>query len=192
MSNLMQTPTKPSDKIFSLVIAKSFSCTEKAKPFLQFQDKKKNNQHEHLILFEFVYFFMHMINRHALPILGHGRRAQLQSKRGPEIIKSITEVVFESEPEELKTQLFNDIYENLNRAEIGYANCKELLLSSNPFSQDAIISKLARLVSNLCTYPTDKNLIWTVMETSFQEYQKTYFNRLLESCRTQLDDPTVN
>jgi hypothetical protein len=66
---------------------------------------------------EFIYFFMHFVNRSALSNLGHERRIGLQDKLGPLVAKTFVTTLFEHWPEERRRGIEREFFENFNNSE---------------------------------------------------------------------------
>jgi len=92
------------------------------------------------VLFEFMYFYLHYVNRLAFCQLGQEKRMKLQTQLGPLVVDTTTETLFGHWPKSLKDGIVQDFYSSLNNAEMEYGACKELLLK--PESDTKIIEKI--------------------------------------------------
>jgi hypothetical protein len=124
-----------------------------------------------------------MMNRQALQKLGHARMASLQEQVGPLVVTSVIETFYEDKPERDKDEIRAVFYDNLNRAELGYSNCKELISSQDPFSKEALLSRLAWYVANLCPDPCNKPLILSIVESAFKKWRELSIDNVLGRCR---------
>ena len=158
-------------------------CSFRVQPFLNFPEASLNRSRFICVTFEFSYFFMHMMNRHALEKLGHARMASLQSRISPLLVSSVLESFYGDRSESDKVEIRAVFYDNLNRAELGYSNCKELISSQDPFSKEALLSRLAWHVANLCPDPCNKPLILGVIDSAFEKWREISFDELLSRCR---------
>lgn len=119
--------SKLSKKVFEM----SLLCTETLKPDLEKKfgkDSKEFHSKYIPVLFEFMYFFLHLTNRSAFAQLGHERRNELYDELVPLTIDTTIEIYFGHWPKNLKDGIKNDFCDNLSNSEMEYGNCKELLL----------------------------------------------------------------
>lgn len=113
------------------VFEKSLLCAETLKPDLEkrFGKDSKTFQSKYFpVLFEFIYFFIHLTDRYAFAQLGHEGRNKLYDELVPSIIDSTIEVYFGHWPKNLKDGIGKDFYSNLNNAQMEYGSCEELFL----------------------------------------------------------------
>lgn len=121
---------KLSNKIFE----NSLLCAESLKPNLEEKFGKDNKEFYSkyiLVLFEFMYFFLHLTSRSAFSQLGPEKRNKLTGELVPLMIADTTrtlQALFGHWPKNLKDRIERDFYNNLNNAEMEYGSCKELLL----------------------------------------------------------------
>ena len=172
----------PIAELVKAILDASEYCALKVQPFLNFSEASLNRSRYICATFEFVYFFLHIMNRHALQKLGHSRMNSLQELVGPLVATSIIETFYEDRPERDKDEVRTVFYDNLNRAELGYSNCKELVSSVDPFSKDALLSRLAWYVANLCPDPTNKPLILSIIESAFEKWRQLSLDDVLVRC----------
>ncbi len=128
-----------SKKIFQ----SSLLCAEPLKKDLEVKfkgDSKEVNSKYIRVLFEFMYFFLHLTIRSAFTQLGQEKRDKLQDELAPLAINTTIETLFGHWPENLKDGIKNDFYENLNNAETEYSTCKVLLL--DPKDDTSIFEKI--------------------------------------------------
>ncbi len=93
------------------------------------------------VLFEFLYFYLHLANRSAFTQLG-GEKSQ---KLSHEMIRISIELTIEAQmghwPENLREGIKKDSFHNYNVAESNYAMCKDILLK--PEDDTKTIDKIA-------------------------------------------------
>ncbi|HVU07148.1 MAG TPA: hypothetical protein VHG89_01245 [Verrucomicrobiae bacterium] len=176
---MSSTNANPIQEIGRSVLAAAYECSNSIKPKIGFLTKEENEARRPLILFEFAYFFLHMTSRYALANLGDAKRIELQEIIGPLVAECSVESVCGHWPSDLKVGIKGEFFENLNKADFEYANCNCLVNPDDPFSQKALLVKLAQNVTNLCANPTDKELIWKVIETSFEHLKQTDLEKLV-------------
>jgi hypothetical protein len=114
-------------------------CAEAIRPQIDFPSEREREMQWVFILYEFVYFFMHMTNRAAYRVLGQDSRTRLQEELGTSIPVAVTEAICGHWPAELKSKLVGEFFQNLNNAELEYAECKQIF--SESLAEDAILTR---------------------------------------------------
>jgi hypothetical protein len=130
-------------KLGRKVFEKSLLCAESLRPDLEQKfgkDSKEFRSKYFPVLFEFVYFFLHLTSRSAFAQLGHEKRKKLQDVLGPPAVDAMIETYFGHWPKNLKDGIERDFYNNLNNAEMEYGSCKALLLK--PEDDTPILEKI--------------------------------------------------
>jgi hypothetical protein len=118
-------------KLSGKVFEKSLLCAESLRPDLEEKfgkDSKTFHSKYTPVLFEFMYFFLHLTNRYAFAQLGQERRNKLYDELVPTTIDATIETYFGHWPQNLRDGIERDFYSNLNNTEMEYGSCKELLL----------------------------------------------------------------
>jgi hypothetical protein len=118
-------------KLSKRVFEESLLCAETLKPDLEKtfgKDSKIFHSKYIPVLFEFMYFFLHLTNRYAFAQLGHERRNKLYDELVPPTIDATIKTCFGHWPKNLKDGIERDFYSNLNNAKMEYGSCEELLL----------------------------------------------------------------
>ncbi|MGO9274051.1 MAG: hypothetical protein ACLQOO_28075 [Terriglobia bacterium] len=132
-------------KLSKKIFEKSLLCAETLKPDLEEKfgkDSKEFHSKYIPVLFEFMYFFLHLTNRSAFAQLGHEKRNKLYDALAPIVIDDTARTLctWFGWPTNLKDGIKRDFCNNLNNAEIGYGSCKELLL--DPKDDTRILGKI--------------------------------------------------
>jgi hypothetical protein len=141
--NSSQRKESALSKLSNKVFEKSLRCAESLKPDLERKfgrDSKEFHSKYVPVLFEFMYFFLHLTNRFAFAQLGHERRNRLYDELVPPTIDATIEAYFGHWPKNLKEGIERDFLSNLNNAEMEYGSCEELLLK--PESDTPTIAKI--------------------------------------------------
>jgi hypothetical protein len=133
-----------------------------------------------------------MMNRQAFASLGNAKRIDLQELVGPLVAECTIATVFAHWPDELKEGIKAEFFDNLNKAEFEYEKCDCLLNHEEPFSQKSLLIKLAQNIANQCANPTDKELIWKVVETSFKRLNQMDMTRLVMAAKEGLSGSANN
>ncbi len=138
---------RPLGNIGMAIIKASDYCSTEMKAFIDDDNNTRRQEKEVYLLYEFVYFFMHMTMRYAFGRLSEPQIGKLQGSLGPIIVGTAIDSFFLHWPEDLKEKMRSEFYENLNNAELEYGTSKELLSKDEPFTGESLISKLARNVT---------------------------------------------
>jgi hypothetical protein len=147
---------QPINNLASAIRSAAISCGEVMKPHVHFDSEDKNTEQWIYVIFEFMYFFMHVTDRAAYAQFGHERRKKLMNELGQLTIDPAIETFFGHWPDDLKAKMRDEFYQKMNDAQREYSTCQELISNDNPIGGNALFSKLARNVLELCgDSPTD-------------------------------------
>lgn len=145
---------QPIDDLTLAIVSAGWKCSQSVKPHLR--PVKEFAEHpevqEVYVFYEFLYFYLHLVNRQAHSRLGPDRVAKLQGAVGPLIVPAAVDTFFAHWPEKFKSGIERNFYEKLNDAEMEYASCKLLFPEKKPIDDTALCSRLAMKVSNLAGY----------------------------------------
>jgi len=103
--SLLRAENSAMHKLATKVFEKSLLCAETLKPDLEgrFGKGSKEFQSKYFpVLFEFMYFFLHLVNRDAFAQLGHLRRNKLYDELVPGAVDAMIETYFGHWSENLK------------------------------------------------------------------------------------------
>jgi len=145
---------RPIGDLTLAIVSAGWKCSQSVKPHL----RPVNEFAEHpevqevYVFYEFLYFFLHLMNRQAQSRLGPDRVAKLQGAVGPLIVPAAVDTFFAHWPEKFKSGIERNFFEKLNDAEAEYASCKLLFAEKGPIDDTALCSRLAMNVSNLAGY----------------------------------------
>jgi hypothetical protein len=156
-------------------------CAEAIRPQIDFPSEREREREWVFILHEFVYFFMHMTNRAAYR---DDRRTRLQQELGASIPTAVTEAVCGHWPAELKSKLVGEFFQNLNNAELEYAECKQIF--SESLAEDAILTRLAFNVSEHTGRGRDIAAVTIVITTTLEVYTAIRLDDLVTNTRSAL------
>ena len=85
-----------------------------------------SEEKRHYIFLEFLFFFLHFTSRQAYGRLPQAKANSLIQTIGESLLSSVIDVFIGHWPEEYKTRIRSETYDNLNQAEEEYATCKQL------------------------------------------------------------------
>ena len=115
-------------KIFESTVLSAQPITEDLKKKLG-ADSKEFNLKFIAVLFEFLYFYLHLANRSSFAQLGREKSQKLSHEMVMLSIESTVETYMDHWPENLKEGVKKDSFHNYNIAETNYAMCKDILLN---------------------------------------------------------------
>ena len=139
------------------VVSASWQCTQEVKPHLRINSEFTKAPHtpqeqDIYIFYEFLYFFMHLMNREAHRRLPISKLEKLQQVVAPLILPSAVDSFFGHWPQKFKDGIERDLYTKLNDAEEEYSNCKKFFNDEFQIDANALISRLAMNVLSLAGY----------------------------------------
>ena len=105
---------RPISNLAKAILLGSLSCGETLKPYLRVPIKAEEDALHVIIYYEFIYFFLHLMNRFAFSILGNEGRIKLQNEIAPLIVIPAISSFFDHWPEDRKEKMINNFYEELN------------------------------------------------------------------------------
>lgn len=128
-----------SKKVFEM----SLLCAETLKPDLKNRfgkDSKIFSSKYVQVVFEFMYFFLHLTDRYAFAQPSHEKRNKLYDELVPTTIDAMIEFFCGHSPKNSKDEIERDCYSNFNNAGMEYSRCKELFLK--PEDDTRILEKI--------------------------------------------------
>jgi hypothetical protein len=119
-------------------------------PALGFSSTSKPSEPQILLMYEFLYFFSHLVLRTAVSEgLTESKIKKLQAFLGPWIVWTAVNGFFHHWPEHLKKKMSGEVYNRLNDAEMEYAKCRGLLNPENPLDAKTLLGRLSRNAMDL-------------------------------------------
>ena len=107
------------------------------------------------VFYEFLYFFLHLTMREAFELRFEPAKVEkLRAYLGPPMAAVVVDSFCGHWPEDRKSKLRSDFFDDLNAAEIEYAKCEPVLMSRDaPLTGNTLLAKLARRVAELAGHP---------------------------------------
>ena len=161
------------------IITASNNCAKEIQPFISAKNDKQKQETAIYIFNEFIYFFVHMTMRSSFSILSDQQMQKLQKLLGPLIIEVAIDTYFIHWPEDLKSKMSSEFYENLNDAELEYSKSRELFSKDNPLTSDSLFSKLARNVTELSGSSTNPLTMTYGISVSIKEFKEMKLDQLI-------------
>jgi DNA-binding response OmpR family regulator len=160
---------QPIAELVLAIVSLSWECTEALIPHLRSNRQMFKLRDEQImyVFCEFLYFFMHIMNRHARSRLSLQRIKMLQELVEPRVVRpAVVEAFVGDWSVELKNGVERDLYQKLRETDVEYlSRTDELLARSGDYPVPAIYSNLrielalstvlARTVIGLAGYDID-------------------------------------
>lgn len=173
----------PVGRLGSEIIAASTHCRDYVKPLLTSLDEKERTQSEIFIFYEFLYFFLHLTNRHAHIILSAAEIGKLHEYLGPLISSVAIDAYFAHWPADLKERMLGEFYEKLNTAELEYTEAAKRG-GSNEEGLFQLFNTLANNVSMLASDDNgDKEISQAASNVAIEECGRRDFQRMVQDVR---------
>jgi hypothetical protein len=111
------------------IVSASWQCTQEVKLHLRINSEFTKAPHtpqeqDRYVFYEFLYFFIHLMNREAHRRLPISKLEKLQQVIAPLILPSVVGGFFGHWPQKFKDGIERDLYTKLNDTEGEYSSCK--------------------------------------------------------------------
>jgi hypothetical protein len=179
-------------KVIQAILESAYESANIIKPNIGFLTDQENKTRWTLVYNEFLFFYLHFFNRTALSEIGEAKTVELQNLIGPVVVDAVVETFYREWSHDLICGLKSEYYNNINNAEMEYSQCNCIIDENNPFSHKSLLIQLSRRVTHLCSTPTDKKLIWLVIETSFNAIKTMQLHKLTAETKVYLNGPDDN
>jgi hypothetical protein len=172
--------TKPMEDIGTAIIKASSDCYQQIESNINAANEKDKMEAQFLVLYEYIYFFMHLTMRTASTYMTEQQIKHLQGFLGPLISATAVESFFAHWPEELKEKIRNEFYDNLNNAELEYSTSKEMFSDKNPLTGDSLLAKLGRNISEKSGNSMNPVAITIIMRSALEAYKEMKLDLLVQ------------
>jgi hypothetical protein len=135
--------TSPVERLARDIFRAAIENSEVLKERIEGNDDADKDERRLLVIFEWLYFFMHLANRMAYRELGQPGRLEIQKKLLALTARPAIEGLMGHWPDRLKVGMTREFVRRLNEAELDYAKCKTWVEEGKPFSEDSLFGKLA-------------------------------------------------
>jgi hypothetical protein len=150
------------------------------------------------VLYEFAWFFMHLTSRVIFSRngLGEEKGTMLQNRLAALIVGPTVDAVFGHVPKDLKERMKTEFFENLNRAEVEYSNCGELVGGSEErttveviatgLTRRGLIDQLADNIAKTLGRPLDVVILGRVKDVALAASQSMNLMELVQASGREL------
>ena len=171
---------KPLGDISLAIIKSAHNCFETIKQLIETTNNKEKQELEIYLFYELIYFFMHLTNRIAFLELNSQQIRKLQEYIGPIITETAIDSFFKHWPEDLKSKMYSEFYENINKAEYEYSESKELISNEKPFTSNSLFSMLSRNIAELLEKPFNIATFTIIFSTTTKEFSEMKLAELIK------------
>jgi len=170
---------KSINEISKAIITASLVGSECVKPLIKLSDEEKKFA-EVYVIYEFLYFFVHIAMRSAVSLLTSEQIKKLQDLLGPVIVATTVNTFFQHEYKEMMTKMERQFYENMNNAHVEYSSLDDLSTSSS------LLIKLGENVAEQCGDPMNKTIPLMIGTSTVNSLKEIDFDRLIVEAKKVL------
>lgn len=154
---------------------------------MNFSSEKENQSQWVLVVFEFLYFSLHLSNRFAFGNLTEPQIDILHEKLGERIVPAVIESLFGHWPENLKEGIRSEFYEKLNDSELEYGSCKKIIPEpGKPMDPETVVTKFCWNICELTGNPKDPSTYILVQAIAVATITNLDLMRLLNKTKAFL------
>lgn len=171
-------------------IAKSaFSCAQQLKVHINEKRfatvKERNDQYVYLV-WEYLFFFMHICAMKAQRRLGAERALALCDELSPCIVGHTIEMLFGRIAEDAAERVEKDFLEELNRAEALYSECKEIMIRNDLVTDKGVVNLLGLRVAEACGSPSNPITLAVAQGAGVDGWTKMQLGELIDAVGKEL------
>jgi hypothetical protein len=164
------------NRLAATIVTSSITCAELFKESMQ--DRWL------AVLLELIHFFIHITNRASLKQLGDEGRRKLHDKLVPYLFSQLAAIADGLSKSDRDSALAMFTESNYDR-EMLYSTCTKLV-SENPLDKEALFSRLALMVTDVCGAPRNETIAKAVIGVSFETYKEMDIARLVEAAGKEI------
>ncbi|MBF0458680.1 MAG: hypothetical protein HQK99_12395 [Nitrospirae bacterium] len=171
------------------IIDASYKCGQEFKESIDERfgnNTKEASSHWLLVVYEYLFFFIHLADRSAFSKLGSKKRSKLMDVLAPVIESMTTEAWFASWPAEFKCGIKKDFFNNLNNASIEYSQYKKLFAEKGENLKDTLFWELGKNIARLSGYEHNPVIIMQAVLNSSDKFANMKLDYLIESAGKEM------
>ncbi len=123
-------------------------CAEPLQRRMNFPTDAEQKEKWLEIVWEHIFFLMHLVNRNAYGTLDEQAHGRLMGELAPLVVMSLARELSEGRPDEIGQRIVREAFEGLNRTERKYAEC-ERFLADPILTGNSVVSIFVRKVGDL-------------------------------------------
>jgi hypothetical protein len=141
-------------QLASSIVTSSILCAQPFNDIIEDKEIENGSNNWARMVFEFAYFFIHMIQRETLKKYGSETRDKLFDGIFLIIASTTIDTIFgemfnELLPKEMKDGIILEFTPRYNQAEDEYSKCKKIMSVERPFTDAALLTVLSQRVAQV-------------------------------------------
>jgi hypothetical protein len=182
--------TQPAiNQLAQAIVESAFSCAEQLKPQINEEHfatvKERNDQYVYLV-WEYLFFLMHVCSMKAHRRLGGERGLALCNELSPHIIRPMIEMLFGRIAQDVAERLKEDFFEELNRAETLYSECKEIMIRNDLLTDKGVVNLLGQRVGEACGRPSNPIVLTLAQGAGVNGWTNMHLGELIDAVEKEL------
>lgn len=171
---------KPLATLAGTITSNAAICAESMENHLNFPTESENELAKTKLLLEFTWAFIHITSRYALGFLGPEKALPLLRELVRGTAWVFVDIYFGESPANLKEGMEADFLRGAAEREKEYGQCRDLLVEGKPFSDDAVLSRLAMRVAEVTGNKYNPGTISWAMWKTVRTLTDSRLNQLVE------------
>ncbi len=143
-----QTNDSPIAALAAAIEEATFRCAEPLQEWMSFPTDAERKEKWLRIVWEYIFLFMHLVNRNAYGTLDEETHRRLMGELAPKIVLPLAQELSDGRPDDVRQQIVREAFEGLSQSELGYAEC-EAFLTEPILTGNSLVSVFARKVCRL-------------------------------------------
>ncbi len=137
-----------------------------------------------LVLYEFLFFFLHLTMRAASSRASRPNVEMLQRYLAPLVASTAVDSACPGRSETLKARIRDEFYENMNHAELEYSTATQLCPDKNRLTGNSLFSMLARNAAGQAGDATNPAVLGVAMCSAMNAYADMELDSLVaDACQ---------
>lgn len=126
----------------------ALQCAEPLQGWMNFPTDEEQKEKWFEIVWEHIFFLMHLVNRSAYETLDEETHRRLMGQLAPMVVMPLAKEFSEGRPDDFRQRIEKEAFGGLNRSELEYAEC-ESFLAEPILTGNSVVSVFARKVFRL-------------------------------------------
>jgi len=177
----------PLGKLGQAIVGAAWESYQRLAEYLGFSLRGTPSERQIRLFYELLFFFSHVTLRAASAGgLDSPKIKRLQSYLGPLIAGTAVDTFFRDWPEERKAGIKTEFFENLNRSELEYAECRELMVKGEPYEDRSLFGRLQHNIGELFETVNPVSL-GMAKQVPVEAFMRMQLDRLISGVATVID-----
>ncbi len=145
-------------------------CAEPLQGWMNFPTDEEQKEKWFEIVWEHIFFLMHLVNRNAYGTLDEETHRRLMGELVPMVVMPLAQELSEGRPDDVRQRIEKEAFGGLNRSELEYAEC-ETFLAEPILTGNSVVSVFARKVSGLAGDSLEPALMAEFVKRTVEAYK---------------------